>query len=100
MATNTYTLQAQARTLEAAKRTGTHWTQAELDAVRELDERGLTDEQIALALQRSLYAIQSIHHVLAERGETHRIVAKASSASRQFEQGFTDLAAWEASFNA
>lgn len=96
MATNASTLAAQARTLEQAARNGVHWTQAELDKLRDLDARGLTDEAIARELNRTLFAIQSAHQVLAEKRE--RVVATQSPAARTFAGGFTDLDAWERSF--
>jgi hypothetical protein len=50
--------------------------------------------EIALAFGRTLYAVWSIQKVAAERRE----VVRRTRVTLPYDRGFTDLAAWEASF--
>jgi len=86
MATHPSTVAAQSRTIETATRTGTHWTQAELDKARA--DRPLED--IARELHRTLYAVTAARTVRTER------TAKATPATNTtgrlpYDRGFTSL---------
>ena len=87
MATAPTTAFHQATTRAHAKRNGTHWTQAELDAVHDAT-RPLVD--VALEIGRTLYAVTSARRVAAEGN------FKAAPAKRNplpFDRGFTDIEA-------
>jgi hypothetical protein len=66
MATHPSTVAAQSATLATATRTGTHWTQTELDAVREATEPLV---KVAQRLNRTLYAVTAARKVSEERAE-------------------------------
>lgn len=60
---------AQNETLATATRKGTHWTQAELDQLRELFAKGQPDVLTAKQLHRSLYAVRSARRIGTELNE-------------------------------
>lgn len=77
----------QAATLESATRQGTHWTQGELNTVRNATEP-LVD--VAKAMGRTLYSVWSARTVRTERAE--RAVATQRPALA-YDRGFTDIEA-------
>ena len=95
MATHPSTVAAQSRTLTTATRTGTHWTQAELDKARA--DRPLED--IARELHRTLYAVTKWWSWFPGMKRTVRTerTAKATPATNTtgrlpYDRGFTSLA--------
>lgn len=81
---------AQNRTLEQATRNGDHWTQADLDFIRDRTS-SMTDEQLALVLGRTLYAVQSVQHTpMAERAERYLAPTRPVTA---WDRGYTSLEA-------
>jgi hypothetical protein len=83
-------------TLDIATKNGEHWTSHDLDFVQAFDGE-VSDEEIAFALSRTLYAIWSIKSVLTERRE--RADAHVAHAL-PYDDGFADIGAWERSFDA
>lgn len=84
---------SQAIALEVAVRHHDHWTTKDLEFVQAFsDDR---DEDIAIALGRSLYAIRGIRGVLTERME--RAQRRANGAG--VETVITSFDAWERSFD-
>jgi hypothetical protein len=77
----------QAATLETATRQGTHWTQAELDQVRNATEPLV---EVAQTIGRSLYAVWTARSVVTERAERAVAVERKPLA---FDRGFTDIEA-------
>jgi hypothetical protein len=86
MATHPSTVAAQSRTIETATRTGTHWTQTELDKAR----ADAPLEEIARQLGRTLYAVTAARTV-----RTERAVKAAPATSTQgrlpYDRGFHTL---------
>jgi hypothetical protein len=76
MATHPSTVAAQSATLATATRTGTHWTQSELDAVREATEPLV---KVAQRLNRTLYAVTAARKVSEERAERAAAVPSCPS---------------------
>jgi len=87
MATHPSTVAAQSRTIETATRTGTHWTQSELDKARE--DRPLED--IARQLNRTLYAVTAARTVREERRP--KATPTTTVGRLPFDQGYTTLEA-------
>lgn len=54
------TVRHQQRALEVAVRYGQPWTEAELDKLQEMAANGFTGPQMALALNRSVYAVYTM----------------------------------------
>lgn len=84
---------AQANTLPTAVRLGTHWTQADLDKLRALLGEGKVDREVAVSLQRSLYAVRAAKRILTERREHAPKTPTASRAVLPYDLGFTSLEA-------
>jgi len=81
---------AQDRTLTTARHNGEQWTQSELDAVHELDGK-LTNEEIAKAVERTLY---SISYAKRRAVEGRPIAPRGKSApTLAWDRGFTDVEA-------
>lgn len=78
---------AQAETLATATRKGTHWTQTELDKVKE--DRSIKD--LAKELNRTWYAVATARKVDQERGE--RALVTARKAELPYDRGYTTLEA-------
>lgn len=75
----------QAATLATATRTGTHWTQSELDRVR---TAAVPSVQLAKQLGRTLYSIYSARRVkleLAERAPVRK------TRELPYDRGFTSV---------
>lgn len=90
--TNAYQQAAQARTLDTATRTGTHWTQAELDKV---SGRPGTLEQVALELGRTLYSATYAAQRATEGNE--RTVTRPTRRELPADRGWTtcdDMGYW------
>lgn len=88
MATNAYEIAAQARTLPTATRTGTHWTQTELDQLRAFREQGKPGTDIATALHRTLYGVRAAARVRTERAE---IATRTARPVLPYDLGYTDI---------
>lgn len=78
---------AQAETLATASRKGTHWTQTELDMVKE--DRSIKD--LAKELNRTWYAVATARKVAQERGE--RVQVTTRKVELPYDRGFTTLEA-------
>lgn len=76
---------AQAETLATATRKGTHWTQTELDKVKE--DRSIKD--LAKELNRTWYAVATARKVAQER--TERAQAATRKVELPYDRGFTTL---------
>jgi hypothetical protein len=87
MATHPSTVAAQSATLATATRTGTHWTQTELDAVREATEPLV---KVAQRLNRTLYAVTAARKVSEERAE-RAADRTARRPELPFDRGFYTL---------
>jgi hypothetical protein len=90
MPTNSSTLEAQARTLETAVHWGEAWTKFEVDLAIDPEFK---IEEVALALGRTVYAIQSIREAvrLGEVDASGRRRSKPQPAFRfQFGKGWRD----------
>lgn len=79
---------SQARTLETATRIHTHWTQRDLDVLKDCRSKGVPDRVTAEALRRSLYGVRSAVKVLSERREKAPAFRKPELP---FDRGFTTL---------
>lgn len=78
---------AQAETLATASRKGTHWTQSELDKVKE--DRSIKD--LAKELNRTWYAVATARKVAQER--TERAQAITRKVELPYDRGYTTLEA-------
>jgi hypothetical protein len=90
MATHPSEARAQADTLPTATRLHSHWTQKELDQLRQLRATGCGDKAVALALHRSLYSVRAAAGVTVEK-----LVRATPAAARHtdpaWERGWTTL---------
>lgn len=90
MPTSDATLRSQARTLEDAHHSGLEWTHADIAALESHEGR---DEDLALALGRTLFAIYAMREALANgRGAREgRDVARTRSRVLPYDLGFTTI---------
>jgi len=86
---------SQATTLPVATSHRANWTLAELEFVEAFDAE--RDEDIALALNRTLYAVRGIRAHLTERRE---IAAVRATVARRDAFAVTSWDEWERSFDA
>lgn len=85
MSTHPATLRAQAATLATATRKGTHWTEAELEAIRTTTA---PLAEVAKQFGRTLYAVTSARSVTHERTE-RSVATHTTHAPLPYDRGFT-----------
>jgi len=89
MATSTWTIRTQESTRATATRNGEAWTSRDLDLVTACDD--VPDAEVAQALGRTLYAIQSIRHAIAVgRNVGSTRVARSDRPYRGWVEGMGD----------
>lgn len=86
MTANTWAAEVEQRTLATADNHRETWDVEDLEFVAAF-ANSASNEELAVTLGRSLYAIQSIKNVIDER--VRREVAKRNVAARQSERGYT-----------
>jgi hypothetical protein len=81
-------IRTQAATLESARKRGHHYTQADLDLLKELRDKHVPARIMAVTLNRTLYGVRGALKVTDERRE--RKVA-TRRPELPYDRGFTTL---------
>lgn len=92
MATNASTIATQQRTLLGADRYRDEWTQADVDFLIEFTDE-VTDGEIAEALGRTLWAVQSKQHELRQGRVATGTRRSTGRVALAYDRGYADVEA-------
>lgn len=76
-----YGAAVQARTLATATKNGEYWTQADLNALFDLFDKGFKLEEIAEALKRTYYSVTGMHRMGPKNASEYVLNNRAPSGS-------------------